>query len=84
MHSLLLAQVMTQVIEVAVQKDLPLPVSLDHNLPLLLLLGSHIVKLALLMTIFVDELTLTFGVTELTNSMETCTCKLYFIKTGEK
>lgn len=70
-HSLLLAQVMTQLTEVAVEKDLPLPVSLDHNLPLLLLLGSHIVQLALLMMTFVDELRLTFRITELTNSVET-------------
>lgn len=46
--SLLLAQVMTDVIEVAVEKYLPLPLSLYHHLPLLFFLGSHIVQLAIL------------------------------------
>lgn len=50
--SLLLSQVMTDVIEVAVEKDLPLFFGLYHNLPLLLLLGSHIVKFALFVMIF--------------------------------
>lgn len=50
--SLLLSQVMTDVIEMAVEKDLPLSLSLYHNLPLLLLLGSHIVKFALFTMIF--------------------------------
>lgn len=47
-YRLLLAQVMTDVIEVTVQKDLPLPLSLDHYLPLLFLLWSHIVQFTLL------------------------------------
>lgn len=46
--SLLLAQVMTNVIEVAVEKNLPLPLRLYNHLPLLLFLGPHIVQLALL------------------------------------
>lgn len=47
-HRLLLAQVVAQVAEVAVQEDLPLSLCLDHHLPLLiLLLGSHIVQLPL-------------------------------------
>lgn len=50
--SLLLSQVMIDAIEVAVEKDLPLSLSLYHNLPLLLLLGSHIVKFALFVVIF--------------------------------
>lgn len=46
-HRLLLAKVVAQVAEVAVQEDLPLSLCLDHHLPLLLLLGSHIVQLLL-------------------------------------
>lgn len=46
--SLLLAQVMTDVIKVAVEEDLPLPLGLDDYLPLFFFLGSHIVQLALL------------------------------------
>lgn len=46
---LLLTQVMADVVEVAVEKNLPLPLSLYDHLPLLLFLGSHIVQLALLM-----------------------------------
>lgn len=47
-HRLLLAQVVAQVAEVAVQEDLPLFLRLDHHLPLLLLLlGSHVVQFLL-------------------------------------
>lgn len=46
-HGLLLAQVVTDVVEVAVEEDLPLPLCLDHHLPLLLLLRSHIVQFPL-------------------------------------
>lgn len=44
---LLLAQVMANVVEVAVQKNLPLPVCFDHHLPLFIFLWSHVVKLSL-------------------------------------
>lgn len=44
---LLLAQMMTEVIEVTVKEDLPLPLGIDHHLPLLFFLGSHIVQLPL-------------------------------------
>lgn len=45
---LLLAQVVAEVTQVAVQEDLPLSLRLNHHLPLLLLLlGSHIVELFL-------------------------------------
>lgn len=46
-HGLFLAQVVTNVVEVAVEEDLPLPLCLDHHLPLLLLLCSHVVQFPL-------------------------------------
>lgn len=47
---LLLAHVMANIAEVAVKKNLPLPLRLNHHLPLLFFLGPHIVELALLNT----------------------------------
>lgn len=44
---LFLAQVMADVIEVAVEKDLPLPLCLYDHFPLLLFFGSHVVQFAL-------------------------------------
>lgn len=49
-NGLLLAQVMANVIEVAVKENLPLPLSLDHHFPFLILFGPYIVKLPLLDT----------------------------------
>lgn len=44
MDGLLLTQVMTNVVEVALQEYLSLLFSLNHHLSLLLLLGAHIVQ----------------------------------------
>lgn len=45
--SLLLSQVMTDVVEVAVEKNLPFPLNFNHHLPLFIFFGSHIIQLAL-------------------------------------